>query len=106
MPFARVSSADAMPSVALERTPPNLFSAITSSFHEYSYACGVAVPAAMSWNCPPMTSAQASLSRASGYCRAPSQAAATDAFSAASASFSLSWFHRFWYACEVSEPAE
>ncbi len=38
--------------------------------------------------------------------RAPSHSAAREAFSAASASNSSFRIQRFWYACEVSEPAE
>ncbi len=81
--------------MALERTPANWFNASTWSFHAYSYALGMLVPGMMSWNCAPITSVHASFSRAIGYGRPPSHAAATEAFSAASASSSLWRFHRF-----------
>ena len=76
-------------------TPANWFIASSSSFQAYSYAFGMLVPGMMSWNCPPITSVQASFSRSSGYGRPPSQAAATEACSAASASTSFWRFQRF-----------
>ena len=84
-----------MASVALLSTPANWFMAITSSFQANSYDLGVAVPAAMSWKCPPMTRVQAWLRRSRGYGRAPSHSAAIEAFSAASASNSSLRSQRF-----------
>ena len=77
-----------------------------SSFHANWYARGVAVPAPVSWKCPPSASIHVSLICFCGYGRAPNHAAAIEVFSAASASSSFFITQRLWYACEVSDPAE
>ncbi len=66
VPLAWVFSPDAIASVALVSTPANWFIASTSSFQEYSYDFGVAVPAIISWKWPPITSVQALFSRCRG----------------------------------------